>query len=212
MTASASAAAPAPEGRRERKRRETRTRILDVAMTLFIARGFNEVTVDEIAEAADISKRSFFDYFPTKEDVVEGWQDHFATLLVAGIAGRPLDEAAPVAVENAMMEALIATSDAQSWAVDRLIRETPALTARQHMRYVAVEAKLIDALASRPDTPDRLAARILAMIAIGALRIGVETWHERGDLSEDQLAGYSRDMFRRLWDDVGKIAAATAVR
>lgn len=211
MTASASAAVPPPEGRRERKRRETRARIIEVAVPLFIARGFHEVTVDEITEAVDISKRSFFDYFPTKEDVVEGWQDNFATLLVANLADRPGDEASAVAVEHAMMEALMATSDAQSWAVDRLIRETPALTARQHMRYLAVEKRLIDALSARPDIPDRLAARILAMVAIGALRIGVETWHERNDLTEDQLPGFSRDMFRRLWDDIGKIAADTTV-
>lgn len=209
MNDSVSVAAPAPEGRRERKRRETRERIIQVAMAMFLERDFSSVTVDEIAEAADISKRSFFDYFPTKEDVVEGWQDTFAGLLVTAVRQAPGDQAAPQVVETAMMAALMATSDAQSWAVDRLIRETPALTARQHMRYITVETRLIEALMSRPDIEDRVAARVLAMIAIGALRIGVETWHERGDLTGDQLDPFSRDMFRRLWGEVGKIAAAT---
>jgi AcrR family transcriptional regulator len=62
--------AEAPEGRRERKRRQTRERIEQAAMALFLERGFDATTIEDITEAADVSKRSFFDYFPSKEDVV----------------------------------------------------------------------------------------------------------------------------------------------
>ncbi len=61
-------------------------------MTLFLERGFDATTVDDIAEAADVSKRSFFDYFPTKEDVVQAWQDEFGADLAAAIVARPAGE------------------------------------------------------------------------------------------------------------------------
>ena len=54
------------EGRRERKRRQTRERIESVALSLFLERGFDGTTIEDITEAADVSKRSFFDYFPSK--------------------------------------------------------------------------------------------------------------------------------------------------
>lgn len=55
------------EGRRERKRRQTRERIEQAAMTLFLQRGFDATTIEDITEAADVSKRSFFDYFPPRK-------------------------------------------------------------------------------------------------------------------------------------------------
>lgn len=55
------------EGRRERKRRQTRERIESAALRLFLDRGFEATTIEDITEAADVSKRSFFDYFPAKK-------------------------------------------------------------------------------------------------------------------------------------------------
>lgn len=208
MTSDAPLVSPVREGRRERKRRETRSRIIEVAIGLFLARDFTSVTVDEIAEAADISKRSFFDYFPTKEDVVEGWQDRFATVLVAAVAARPSGEPTQRIIETAMMDALLATSDDQSWAVDRLVRATPSLAAREHARYLAIERRLFEVLAAREEVRDEVAARILAMTAIGALRIGVEIWRDRGSLTADQLPAYSQDMFQRLWDELALLSVA----
>ena len=57
-------------GRRERKKEETRRRIFDAAIRLFADKGFEATTVDEIAEAADVAKGTFFNYFPRKEDIV----------------------------------------------------------------------------------------------------------------------------------------------
>ena len=58
------------EGLRERKKRQTREAIAAAAMALFHARGFDEVTVAEVARAADVSEKTVFNYFPTKEDLV----------------------------------------------------------------------------------------------------------------------------------------------
>jgi AcrR family transcriptional regulator len=62
--------APVPEGRRERRRAETRERIFRAAMDLFAQRGFFATTVEDITEAADVGKGTFFNYFPSKEHVL----------------------------------------------------------------------------------------------------------------------------------------------
>ncbi|NLU74843.1 TetR/AcrR family transcriptional regulator [Streptomyces sp. HNM0575] len=68
-TGAADASDAAPEGRRERKKRETRQRISDVATGLMLDRGFDAVTVAEIAESADVSVNTVYNYFPSKEDI-----------------------------------------------------------------------------------------------------------------------------------------------
>ena len=100
----------AVEGRRERKRRQTRERIEQAAMTLFLERGFDATTIEEITEAADVSKRSFFDYFPSKEEVVFAWQDSFADRLMAAIAARPAAESSVKAVEEALIVTVTASA------------------------------------------------------------------------------------------------------
>jgi len=56
--------------RRERKKEETKERIFNAAMKLFKARGFEETTIEEITEKADVAKGTFFNYFPRKEEVL----------------------------------------------------------------------------------------------------------------------------------------------
>ncbi|GAB3323410.1 TetR/AcrR family transcriptional regulator [Haliea atlantica] len=65
------AVSPKPEGRRERKKRETRERILQVAAQMFAQDGFDAVTVESLAEAADISKPTLFNYFPSKMAILQ---------------------------------------------------------------------------------------------------------------------------------------------
>ena len=90
---------------RQRRRAFTADEIERVAIELFAARGFAEVTVDEIAEAAGISPRTFFRYFPTKAHVVRAHQRRLVDRLVRALAARPADEG-PV---TALREAFLAT-------------------------------------------------------------------------------------------------------
>src|SRR5919206_1939632 len=77
------------EGLRERKKRRTREAIADAAMRLFAERGFDTVTVADVARAADVSEKTVFNYFPAKEDLVfAGGTDRRAALLEA-IRTRP---------------------------------------------------------------------------------------------------------------------------
>jgi AcrR family transcriptional regulator len=139
--------AAAPEGRRERKRRQTRERIEQAAMALFLERGFDATTIEDITEAADVSKRSFFDYFPSKEEVVFAWQDSFAYHLMAAIAARPKTESSVAAVEQALVATVIASADERGLALGELIQRTPALKARDQLKYAKLET---DRSALRP--------------------------------------------------------------
>src|SRR6188472_4655459 len=77
------------EGLRERKKRQTRAAIAEAAMALFLARGFDAVTVADVARAADVSEKTVFNHFPTKEDLVlHGGQERRAALIEA-IRARP---------------------------------------------------------------------------------------------------------------------------
>ena len=180
MTASKSGQEEPSEGRRERKRRQTRGRIEHAAMALFLDRGFDQTTIEDITDAADVSKRSFFDYFPSKEEVVFAWQDSFADALVAAIAARPANEPLVTVVEEAVSTTVMASFDPQSLALADLIRQTPALYARDHLKYAKLELRLTEALSARSKAKDseKLRVRLLSAVVIGAMRVGGEQWHE----------------------------------
>lgn len=187
------------EGLRERKRRQTRERITEAALTLFLERGFDATTVDDIAAAADVSKRSFFDYFPTKEDVVQAWQDEFGFRLAAAIAARPADEPLAKVVEEALISSLNdATADPRNIAIGDLIHGTQALRARDQLKYAKLEQIVAEALAERvKGQAERLRARLLAMIAVGGLRVGGEAWRRRSQ--SDNAEAFARRIFRTIW-------------
>ncbi|EJC82335.1 transcriptional regulator [Rhizobium leguminosarum bv. trifolii WSM2297] len=189
----------ATEGRRERKRRQTRDRIEHAAMTLFLERGFEVTTIEDITEAADVSKRSFFDYFPSKEEVVFAWQDGFADRLMAEIAARPAEEPSVAAVEAAITATVIASVDERSLALGELIHSTPALNARDQLKYARLEQKLAEALLLRKgnDPGERSRMRVLAAVVIGALRVGGELWHARPPGAS--LHDFAHGIFAELW-------------
>lgn len=194
------------EGRRDRKRRETRVRIAEAAMALFGERGFNAVTIDEIAERADISKPTFFNYFPAKEDVVLAWQDRFAEALADAVLARPVAEGMAETVEAAMLDALAATATPEAFALDDLIQATPVLTARNQAKYLHLERTLSEALAAREPDADALETRLLAMLSIGALRIGAETWRVQASRPPSELLPFSREVMTALWAAVDRVA------
>ena len=194
------------EGLRERKRRQTRERIARAAMDLFLEQGFEATTVDQIAEAADVSKRGFFDYFPVKEDVVAAWQDEFAEQLLSAVAARPAKEPMARAVEEALLSTIVAAVNPQSLAIGKLIRETPALRARDHLKYAKLEQKLVEALTTRAKGKgDPLRIQLLAMTTIGALRIAGQTWNLDQLLNKSPV--HIRKIARTLWATLSELGA-----
>jgi AcrR family transcriptional regulator len=166
---------------RERKRQQTRERLIEAAMALFLDRGFEATTLDDIAAAADISRRSFFHYFASKEDVVFAWHAETMVALVAAVAARPAKESMLTAAENAITAIAREFDSDEAIAIARLKHDNPALQARDQLKYEQLERALAEALARRAGRKsDMLHARLVAMIATGAMRIGGEVWAAEG--------------------------------
>jgi AcrR family transcriptional regulator len=146
----------AEPGLRERKKQQTRQLILDTAARLFVERGFDGVTVTEIAQAAELSEMTVFNYFPTKEDLVFGRMEFFEEQLMAAVQQRAPEESALAAFGRMVLagvDQLPARTDMIAKAA-MLIRASPALQAREReitMRYTARLAGIFTAEAGSAD-------------------------------------------------------------
>jgi AcrR family transcriptional regulator len=167
---------------RERKRLETRDRLTRAAMALFLERGFDATTLDDIALAAGVSRRNFFHYFASKEELIFAWQEGFDAALIAAVEARPPDEPLMSAAENALVAAAGSFDRREAAAFAKLKQETPALRARDQAKYEALERKFAQALGRRlPGTPrDAMRARLVAMAAVGVLRVFSDAWLAEG--------------------------------
>jgi AcrR family transcriptional regulator len=184
-------------GLRERKREQTRQRLTEVALKLFLANGYEATTLDDIAAAAEISRRSFFHYFASKEDVVVAWQDRSADALTAAIAERPAEESMITAAENAILTMTRHLNSEDAIAIARLKRETPALQAREQVKYEKMERAMAKALAARAsDKTGQTQARLVAMITTGAIRIASENWLAQGAREKPDV------LVRRMFADI----------
>ncbi len=173
-------ASPAP-GLRQRKRQQTRERLTQAAMALFLEHGFEATTLDDIAAAADISRRNFFHYFASKEDVVFAWQEESTAALITAVAARPANESMLAAAENAILAMVMELKPGEAIAIARLKRDNPALQARDQVKHEKLERALAEALSRRTGhKTEKLQARLVAMIATGAMRIGGELWAAEG--------------------------------
>lgn len=100
-------------GRRERKKQRTREALVDAAFRLFREKGFEATTVEEIADEVDVSSRTFFRYFASKEDVVLTFQEEQFTTLLDSLASRPASEPALTALRNAGVSVLRACENGE---------------------------------------------------------------------------------------------------
>ncbi|MFE5582170.1 TetR/AcrR family transcriptional regulator [Kitasatospora sp. NPDC056531] len=163
-------------GLRERKKQQTRELLADTAMGLFAERGFERVTVVEVARAAGVSPNTVFNYFPTKEDLFFDRQDAVVAHLAEVVRGRP---AGSSAVDAVRADLLTAVADGeptiglnpQVTAFWRIIDDSPALRARLLELGERSEAALAAVLAeeSGAGTEDPL-PRVVAGAVAGAHR------------------------------------------
>jgi AcrR family transcriptional regulator len=143
-----------PVGLRERKKAKTRAAIQGHALRLFAAQGYVATTVDQIAEAAEVSPSTFFRYFPTKEDVV--LHDRYDPLLLAAFASEPADRGPIAAMRHAMRSVFGGLSEQeidQERLRGRLILTEPELRACALDRTVGALLEFTDALAARLGRP-----------------------------------------------------------
>ena len=176
-------------GLRARKRQQTRERLTRAAMALFLEHGFEATTLDDIAAAADISRRSFFHYFESKEDVVFAWHEEITAALIAAVAARPANESMLAAAENAISAMVRQLEPNEAMAMAQLKRDNPALQARDQVKYEKLERALAEALGKRAGhRSEKLGARLVAMIATGAMRIGGELWAAEGAREKPEVS------------------------
>jgi AcrR family transcriptional regulator len=194
-------AAVKPEGLRERKRRETLQRISEVGLELFISKGYEATTIDEIAAAAGISRRTFFYYFDSKEDILHAYVDGYAHQIKALViesasAGEPLD-----IVREAVLKLVAPNREAQMIATSRLVRQSETLRARNQGRLQQLERAVLEGLCELwPKKEYRDRWRLVAMISIGALRLATDTWIEQD--GKRPLAKYVQEMFKKLKTEI----------
>jgi AcrR family transcriptional regulator len=157
------------------------------ALRLFAAKGFEATTIEQIAAAADLAPRTFFRYFPTKEEVVF-WADYQPTL--AGfVATRPDQEPALAALRRGIVDGLAAfyTQDRERLLERiKLAFRTPALHPRLRQQQAQWAAGMAQILAERLGAPaEDLEVRAIAAAVAAALFVAIEVWqaHDgQGDL------------------------------
>lgn len=178
---------------REQKKAATRQALRRAAVGLIVQRGLAEVTVEDIAAAAGVSTRTFFNYFPTKEDAVSGWDPALAAEMVSELRDRPAGESAPAALQ-AMLLSVLSPFDADHRdLLERLavVRSDPHLLAHHISRWSETERQLVMTLSERrgSDAPrDRYVALVVAT-TLAAARTAMMAWCDsKGEISlSDEL-------------------------
>lgn len=179
-------------GRRERKKQATRHALVAAAIRLFTERGYDETSVADIAEAADVSKRTFFLHFPTKEDVLLADADDRVALAVRAIADRTSDTSLRDALANAADRMITNTAEGDLPAGlaalrARLVVTTPAVQARILHTTFTAQARIATAL--RDAFPvDEVTASAVVGAMMGAISAATVTSLERGDSLDATLA------------------------
>ena len=173
---------------RERTRRLAQTELTSVAQDLFLEHGYDQTTVDQIAAAAGMSKRTFFRYFPSKDDLVIGKYDLFGDRMADALDARPADEPVWESLRRVFDITLDYVQDdrqrARNDAMDQIVQSTPQLTARYLEKLQRVQALLIGRVAARlalsaSSTDPRPAAIVAA--AFACMQAARASW-----LSSDQ--------------------------
>jgi AcrR family transcriptional regulator len=167
-------------GLRERKKARTRAAIRAHALRLFREQGYDATTVDQIADAADVSPSTFFRYFPTKEDVV--LQDDFDVLAIDAFEAQPAS-LPPVAAFRAAAQQTFAALGEEELA---RLRETaeltltvPELRARAMDEFARTIGVIAEAVARRSARdPDDFGVRILAGAIVGVIMAATMPWHD----------------------------------
>jgi len=211
-------------GLRELKKEQTRQLIADTAWRLFADRGFDRVTVAEIAREAQVAEATVFNYFPTKEDLFYWRLEAFGTRLADAVSARSAGEPVLAAFRRALMDeggllTQVEAGDPEALArlrtVNRVIADSPALLAREQQaitRNAAAVAALLAAEAATPaatgtragtgtpaeaGTPaDDLRPQVAANALLGMHRALID-YVRRRVLADDEPRGLAADI-RRL--------------
>ncbi len=178
-------------GLRERKKQRTRMTIVDVATRLFDEQGYNETTLVQIADAAEIAPSTFFNYFSSKVDVVFGALDAIVESARARILGRVPGESAAEAIVFWVREDLPDVERPYSENLRRvpvIIHSVPELVAEERLRFALLEEVFAEGFASDLEEPAAgMRPRVMAAIALRGMLDVWNAWyvHHAGDADFD---------------------------
>jgi AcrR family transcriptional regulator len=161
-------------GRRERKKAATRQAIADAALALFLERGYDQVSIREIADAADISTTTLFKHFRGKEALVFDEDEQIEAQLVAAVRERAPGTSIPESLCALTLQRIVYPTETQGFVeYRRLIEDTPALRDYWHRMWMRHEAALAAAIAAEADVaPDDASCIALAHFALEATSLG----------------------------------------
>ena len=191
-------------GRRERKKAALRQVIADAALRVFLERGFDAVTISDVAEAADVARTTLFAHFPSKEALVFDREPEWKALLVAAIADREPGTSIPQALRRAFQASPQAARRQPGFASFlRMVESSPALVEYEARMWQRHEGALAAAIAADlgVDLDDQPVCRALARFVLDVFSLA------RHHPDPDRLA----DQVFRLIED-GWTATARTLR
>ncbi|MET7393481.1 TetR family transcriptional regulator [Dactylosporangium sp. NPDC005572] len=164
----------------ERKRQLVRDELTEAALKLLAFQGFEETTIDQMAAAAGVSRRTFFRYFSSKEDVIIEFLSDLGRKLSAALSSRPPSEPPAEAVQNALrvFTDTLWEHPEKSRRLTEIMVNTPALLARYLERQVEWKAALAKDLSTRmpPATSTELTAPVVVAVAFAAYDTALIHW------------------------------------
>jgi AcrR family transcriptional regulator len=189
-------------GRRERKKRETRRALRVAALRLVAERGLEDVTVQDVADAADVSTRTFFNHFACKEDALVGADPAGVEQLRGALLTQPAETAPLEALRTVLVgvaRLLEARSDELLLQI-AVVRDNPQLRGREVAGFAQYERVLVEDIAARSGTDPRcdVYPALAAGAAVAALRASLSVWQQAGGLTS--LADLVARAFDRLTD------------
>jgi AcrR family transcriptional regulator len=174
----------ATAGLRERKKEKTRQALVRSALRQFSRRGFEHVTVEEIADACDVSPRTFFRYFASKEDVLFADADEQRAHLMAVLGAQSPDVPPLRALQAAVLQVAADYEGRRDIVLlrQRIVADTPSLRSRVAERHHCWESAVTGELrrSGRAEGMSELRLRLSVAAATTALRVATELWSEAG--------------------------------
>ena len=165
---------------RERTRRTVRGELAQLAMDLFVENGYDETTIDDLAAAAGMSKRTFFRYFASKEELVMGKYEVLGEQLAEDLAARPADEPIWVSLRQVFGQIVdhVESGGTAAVAMEKMVRDHPALNASYLERVSRMQELLHDEARTRTGWPDPADPRTAAIVgaAFSCLMAAWATW------------------------------------
>ncbi|MEV4114573.1 TetR family transcriptional regulator [Nonomuraea sp. NPDC049695] len=191
------------ESRRERKKRQTRQLLVSTALRLFAEQGYEQTTVAQIAAAADVATKTFFNYFPTKEDVLFAQAEQYMDMAADVVARRAPEDGVAEVLLKAYKQVITHYLTAGPMAGDRELAQVyeqvlltvPAVQARALHLMSGLQRKLAGQLEEAfPDRLDPVSAAAVVGVFMGGVQSAGNVARELGQSEEEIVASMDRSV------------------